>query len=424
MRLSLPLFGLIVLCCFRVLFAEDVFRFRGDNSQGKYNESGLLNRWPEEGLKPKWVNSELGEGWGSVIKVKDRLYLTGLDADDPKRESVICLDLDGTKLWQQPVGAVWRGSSYPIPRTTPTYVVGSRADDDKLLVLSGNGELFCLAANGKPLWQKDVTGIYETNFSRWGLAECVVVKDDQVFVTVCGKKALVVALKIADGSEIWKSEPIDDIVAYVSPALCGNRLIAVTEKYVSMVDIETGHLLWSSDFQQDSGGPIARVEWSNCNPPLVQGNQFFVSQGYNQGGVMYEILPDGKHVNKLWYNKVLDVHHDGAVEVEGRIYGSNWLDNNVGQWACLDWNTGETLYDEAWSNLGKGVTIFADGKLYLYEEKRGTLALASPGDKFEIISSFRMDFGTKEHWPHPVISDGVLYVRRGNSLAAFDIVKK
>ena len=422
MRLSFSLLAFAVLCASGALFAEDVFRFRGDNSQGKYNETGLLDSWPEGGLIPKWVNDDLGEGFSSVIKVKDRIYVGCVDSKDEKKDSVVCLDLNGKKIWQQPVGAVWSGASYPIPRATPTYVVGDKPGDDRLLMISGNGELYCLdAATGKPVWSKDVVKIYETRMSRWGMAEGVVAKEGHVFVTVCGQKALVVALKIADGTEVWKTEPIDDIVAYVSPVLMGNRLITVTERNVSMIDVENGRLLWTSNFQQDSGGPIERVEWSNCNPPLVKGNRFFVSQGYDQGGVMYEMLPDGKSVEKRWFNKTLDAHHDGVVELDGRIYGSNWRDNNSGQWCCLDWETGETIYDEPWGNLGKGVTIAADGKLFLYEEKRGTLALAKPGDKLEIISSFRMDFGTKEHWPHPVISDGVLYVRRGNSLAAFDI---
>ena len=139
---------------------------------------------------------------------------------------------------------------------------------------------------------------------------------------------------------------------------------------------------------------------------------------------MYEILPDGKGAKLIWTTKLLGSHHHGMVEHDGRIYGSYWLDSNAtGKWACLDWNTGRTIYDEAWGNLGKGVTILADGKLFLYEERRGTLALAKPGNRFEIISSFPIDFGTKEHWAHPVISDGVMYVRHGNSLAAFDIAK-
>ena len=37
------------------LFAGDVVRFRGDNSQGMYlEEKGLLKTWPQGGLTPKW----------------------------------------------------------------------------------------------------------------------------------------------------------------------------------------------------------------------------------------------------------------------------------------------------------------------------------------------------------------------------------
>ena len=46
------------------------------------------------------------------------------------------------------------------------------------------------------------------------------------------------------------------------------------------------------------------------------------------------------------------------------------------------------------------------------------------GERFEVVSRFPIRFGSKEHWSHPVISDGVLYVRRGTALAAFDIREK
>lgn len=120
-------------------------------------------------------------------------------------------------------------------------------------------------------------------------------------------------------------------------------------------------------------------------------------------------------------SEALDIHHGNAVEVEGRIYGSNWLNNSTGNWVCLDWETGETIYEEPWERLGKGTVIYADGRLYLYEEKRGTLGLAIPGDRLNVVSSFRVTFGTQQHWAHPVICDGILYVRHGTSLAAFDI---
>jgi len=108
------------------------------------------------------------------------------------------------------------------------------------------------------------------------------------------------------------------------------------------------------------------------------------------------------------------------VEIDGRIYGSD----HGGGFCCLDWNTGETIYKESWGNAGASNTIFADGKMFLYDEKRGMLGLVKPGDKLDVVGSFPIDFGTQQHWTHQVISDGVLYVRHGNALAAFDIRKK
>jgi len=407
MRLSLTLLALAIFCGSSVLFAEDVLRFRGENSQGKYNEPGLLDSWPEDGLKPKWTIDYLGEGWSSVIKVKDRLYVNCLDSKDVKKESVVCMDLNGKKIWQTPTGAIW-GGDHTHPRATPTYVVG----ENKLVVLSGAGELFCLAAaDGKVLWQKEVAKTYETQFGNWGMAENVVAKDGKVFVTAGGKKALAVAFNLADGSEAWKTAPIDERCAFVTPVLYGDTLIIVTAKTVSMIDTKTGKVLWSDDFVETTGGQGREI---HCNAPVIKGNQFFVTQGYGQGCAMYEMNADGKGAQVKWANKSLDTHHHGVVEVDGRIYASNFR----GQWLCLDWNTGDTIYTENWQ--GKGVTILADGKLFLYSE-RGTIAVAKPGEKFEITSSFRIDFGTAEHWAHPVISDGVLYVRHGNSLAAYDI---
>jgi len=45
-------------------------------------------------------------------------------------------------------------------------------------------------------------------------------------------------------------------------------------------------------------------------------------------------------------------------------------------------------------------------------------------EKFEIISSFKVPMGTGEHWAHPVILDGILYIRHGDTLMAYDIKAK
>ena len=61
--------------------------------------------------------------------------------------------------------------------------------------------------------------------------------------------------------------------------------------------------------------------------------------------------------------------------------------------------------------------------LYCYNEK-GQIGLVNPYiDKMNIISSFKINKGTKEHFSHPAISKGLLYVRHGQSLMVYNISK-
>ena len=82
---------------------------------------------------------------------------------------------------------------------------------------------------------------------------------------------------------------------------------------------------------------------------------------------------------KLWRNNDLDTHHGGFVLVDGTIYGSNWINNNQGNWVAVDWATGATKYDTAWGGgKSKGSIVTADGMLYIYDERRGTVGLVKP----------------------------------------------
>ena len=102
------------------------------------------------------------------------------------------------------------------------------------------------------------------------------------------------------------------------------------------------------------------------------------------------------------------------------IYGANWIDNPKGNWCCVDWNTGKTMYEKKW--YCKGSISAADGLLYCYEEKQGNLALVEPSpDNFKIVSSFRITKGSGPHWTQPVIHKGVLYIRHGDVLMAYNI---
>jgi outer membrane protein assembly factor BamB len=124
----------------------------------------------------------------------------------------------------------------------------------------------------------------------------------------------------------------------------------------------------------------------------------------------------------VWKNPDFDTHHGGYVLLDKTIYGSNWINNNQGNWIAIDWTTGETKYNTAWEGKGKGSIIASDEMLYCYDERRGTLGLVNPtSDKFEVVSEFRITKGEGPYWTHPVIKNGILYIRHGSALMAFNI---
>jgi hypothetical protein len=109
-----------------------------------------------------------------------------------------------------------------------------------------------------------------------------------------------------------------------------------------------------------------------------------------------------------------------AILVNGFIYGSGHQNRG---WFSLDWKTGKVQFSAR--ELGnKGAIIFSDGLLYCYSE-RGDVGLVKPNSqKFEVLSSFRVKEGSGEHWAHPVIKNGRLYIRHGNALMVYNIAKK
>jgi hypothetical protein len=186
------------------------------------------------------------------------------------------------------------------------------------------------------------------------------------------------------------------------------------------VSADDGRLLWRIVYQSSVD--------TAANTPVYSNGSIYVTSVVEReatiGGLMLELSPDGNSVKEKWSDQTFDCHHGGVVLVDGYIYGSNFKDIAKGDWVCLDWNTGKVMYQAVW-NGNKGSLVYADGMLYCYDENTGNVALvkASP-TAFEIVSSFRVTAGSGEHWAHPAISDGRLYIRHGDALTAYDIKSK
>ena len=180
-----------------------------------------------------------------------------------------------------------------------------------------------------------------------------------------------------------------------------------------------GSIIWSYDYPATPGG-LERRATIITNSPIFKGDEIFISKGYDMYGVLLKVAPDGKSVSEKWRTEVLDTHHGHYILEDGYIYGSNWLSNSKGNWVCVNWETGETNWENEWHN--KGSIITADNMLYLYEEKRGNVALVEPStDSLKIVSSFTIEDGEGPHWAHPAIYDGKLFVRHGEILMIYEL---
>ncbi|MBU8893625.1 MAG: PQQ-like beta-propeller repeat protein [Bacteroidales bacterium] len=391
--------------------AQDFSEWRGPNRTGVYNETGLLQKWPENGPELIWSVENLYKGYSSVSVANNTIYLTGIN---DTVDVLIAVELKGNIKWQTPYGRA-RIGAYPESRCTPTV------ENDRVYVSSGSGDVACLnALTGEIIWTVKASEKFEGTIGRWGLAESLLIIDNKVIYTPGGKKTTMVALDKTTGETIWMSESIDDNPSYSSPLLIEKDdkklIISVTPNSIIGVSPANGEIVWNFDNRSYSGGRRK----NQTNTPLYHDGRIYVTNGYNHKSVMLDLSENFKSVSLAWVDTVLDVHHGGVVYVDGYIYGANWINNGQGKWCCIEWESGKKQYETEWKT--KGSIIYADGMLYCYEEKTGYIALveATP-DGFDVISSFNINLGTGPHWSHPVIKNGILYIRHMDALMAYSI---
>ena len=401
------------------LSAQSQHGWRGPARDGIYPETGLLKSWPAGGPQLTWETLDVGKGYSSPVIVGDRLYITGMNEDENK-EIFSAYTLDGKKVYEVVYGTPWM-KSYPETRTTPAIV------GDKAYVISGNGEVVCLQiSNGDIAWTVDGTTAFGRETGTWGISECPLVFDNKIIFCPGGNQTAVVALNAANGDVIWKSRSLNDISNYASPILITHngkkQVVGLSGKSIFGVNPDNGNIEWTYD---DWGQSAVDNGWEKIAPnaPIYKDGQLFVSNGYDIGGLMLKLNNDATAVSKVWKTDDLDTHHGSYVLINGTIYGSNWINNTSGNWVAVDWNSGETKYNTAWgSGKSKGSIISADGMLYCYDERRGTVGLVKPNtEKFDVVSEFRITKGEGPHWAHPVIDKGMLYIRHGNALMAYRV---
>jgi len=405
--------NLIVVLMALALFSQctskqEVAQWRGPERNGIYPYTNLLVEWPESGPKLLWRFDSLGPGYASVAATSEKIYTIGTN---DSISYVYAFNKTGEIIWKKSLGKEWM-INWPGMRSTPLIYNGLG------YVLNGYGQLFCFdAENGNTKWTKEIVKEFKTPVPQFGLCENLIADGDKLFCTTASSEASVVALNCKNGDLIWKSEGFkDDSTTYSSPILIelgGKKFfINETKKALISVNTETGRLAWKFEIK---GFPISHT-------PVFKNGYLFTVNTWKNGSVMLKISDDGLSYSEVWRNKEFDPQQGDVVVLGDKIYGGGYGGN---RFMGVDWNTGKEFFADS-TRADVINVISAENLIYTYDLRGGAVKLLKPIDNgVEKRGEFRILGGTVQlHCSHPVIKDGVLYIRHDNSLFAYDIAKK
>ena len=387
-------------------------QFHGERRDNISKDKGLLKLWSEGGPNLIWKASGIGFGFSTISIVDGMIYTAGnIDG----YTHITALDMAGNILWQTKSGKMFSGS-YPGSRGTPTVY------DGKLYHLNGSGHIICLEAKtGKEIWSLNILEKFNGRTPDWGMAESLLVDGDNIICCPGGEEISVVALNRHTGETVWTCKGIGDKPGYVSPIIVDykglRQFVTMMSASAISVNADTGDLLWRYDHPIPYG--------SNISTPIYHDGHVIIFGTFGFGATKFKLNVDGNKcaIEKIWHTEELDNEHGGVILVDGYLYGHADGNHKWRHWACLELETGKTMYSVDGLPAGaSGTQTYADGMLYLLGETGKVALMPADPNGFNIVSQFQIPKGGEGPlWAHPVVCGGRFYIRHGEYLYAYDV---
>ena len=279
--------------------AEDWPQWRGAGRLGMWNETRIIDEFPDEGLKVVW-RAPIRSGFAGPAVSEGRVFVLDWQEDPQSRtldgiERLVALDEEtGSVLWTHEWATSYRmlQGSYAIgPRATPTV------DGDRVYVVGASGVLRCVnVQTGNLIWTKNYIDDYDTSVATWGVASAPLVDGDRLIAIVGGEPdALVVAFNKQTGEELWHAVTVVGEMGYGQPVIYdaggARQLIVWHAAALVSLNPETGAVYWEQPWEVGAGMSVAT--------PVRDGNFLLVSQFYN-GSMMMRLDTDRPSATMLW----------------------------------------------------------------------------------------------------------------------------
>jgi len=406
--ISILLFGLSQAC--QQEKVQESAQWRGANRDGIFHETELLDQWPEEGPELLWVFEGLGQGFAAPAVTTEGLFVNG---EHEGNSYLFALDLEGKLRWKSPNGKEFLGegfsSTYPGARATPT-VYGKL-----IYTTSGEGQIGCFeTSTGKELWSVNITDYLDGIVAYFGYSESVAVDGDHVYCFPGGASTNLAALDRFTGKISWTQSALRDTFAYGSPVLIDlpdRKILMTTSRHqLFTVDCSNGTLLASYELEG------YEYDGEHCNTPVyADGLIYYVANDVpGQGAIKLKLSDDGAYITELWRNNKVMNNFGGQVAVNGHLFTT--IKGN--KLVALDPDNGSVVDS---LKVATGSIIYTDNKFIIYGNN-GTINLVNYEQKqLEAAGQLKVKEGSGHHFSHPVVANGVMYIRHGNALMAYRI---
>jgi outer membrane protein assembly factor BamB len=418
-----------------LLRADDWPQWLGPQRDGVWRETGILEKFPADGVKVRW-RVPIGGGYSGPAVAKGRVYVMDRKLNEgssnpgdafsrgmiPGSERVLCLnEADGKMLWQHEYECPYT-VSYPAgPRTTPTLHEG------KVYTLGAEGNLRCLdAEKGTLLWEHDFKTDFNIKTPMWGFAGHPLVDGKKLICLAGGNGSVAVAFDKDTGKELWRALSAQE-PGYAPPMIyefAGKRqLILWHPEAVNGLDPETGNVYWTHRH-------VPPVRSGMTIPsPRKSGDLLFLTSFYN-GSLLLRVDSDEPSV--VWQSKkVSEKDTDGLHSVmatplieNGHIYGPC----SYGQFRCLKLETGNRLWETFAPTSGKSerwghAFLVKNGdRTFLFSETGDLIIAKLSPEKYEEVSRTHLlepdnhDPRRPVVWSHPAFANRCVFARNDHEI--------
>ncbi|MDE0506677.1 MAG: PQQ-like beta-propeller repeat protein [Candidatus Poribacteria bacterium] len=428
----LVLFATVVIQT-QTLNADEWPQWRGENREGVWNETGIIEKFEEPEIPIRW-RVPIGSGYSGPSVAEGRVYVTDRVTKPKQIERVHCFDWEtGESIWSYTYDSVYKIDYTAGPRATVTV------QDGLAYALGAMGHLHCFnAATGEIVWKRDLNAEYNINMPIWGIASAPIVEGDHLIVQIGGKpNACIVAFDRKTGEEKWKA--LDDNASYSAPIVitqAGERvLVCWTSTNVAALDPQTGRLHWLYTFAAE--GVISAIA-----TPTFYRNELFVAQ-FQRGALLLKLSPDALEVELGWYRTGKNEQNTDAihpamstpVRIGDYIYGVD----SYGELRCLDAGNGDRIWEDLsavrkarWSTIHfVRHPVSADNRVWMFNEHGELLITELTPQGLNIISRAKLIEPTLDQlnrrggvtWAHPAFAYKHVFARNDKELVCANLAK-